>query len=355
MTTLPQNIQEIITDYQNVRNDIIHNRNVLNDVAQALARLRTEKLEYNNIPAYSASGDLDISRKNKAKGYQNALLTNSLLDVIMYKGIGANFATLYDLPLNDFSRSCFILDVGTSKALFKNYFHALNRIVNACEFEVYLQYNSTIMPYWFKGDALSHLQDLDFASNLLKKDEAITLFQINIGGVKIDVDLTAFRQAVENMRENIYLHLNDEHITDLFIHLYLKDILSHFPNLDNEDEVSAFLTTNDKEHTNQAILKIEEELAKLGVTQLFGEFTLPSEMVASNVINWVSKIFYMKEKLDAPEKRSHIITPYEVSQRIKYARRGSFIHETYFQFAISNPKRNEKGLEVVTLKIRPNK
>ena len=257
MTTLTQNIQEIIADYKNVRNDIIHNRNVLNDVAQALTRLRTEKLEYNNIPAYSASGDLDISRKNKAKGYQNALLTNSLLDVIMYKGIGANFATLYDLPLNDFSRSCFILDVGTSKALFKNYFHALNRIVNACEFEVHLQYNSAIMPYWFKGDALSHLQDLDFASNLLKKDEAITSFQINIGGVKIDVDLTAFRQAVENMRENIYLHLNDEHITDLFIHLYLKDILSHFPNLDNEDEVSAFLTTNDKEHTNQAILKIE--------------------------------------------------------------------------------------------------
>lgn len=241
------------------------------------------------------------------------------------------------------------------KALFKNYFHALNRIVNACEFEVHLQYNSAIMPYWFKGDALSHLQDLDFASNLLKKDEAITSFQINIGGVKIDVDLTAFRQAVENMRENIYLHLNDEHITDLFIHLYLKDILSHFPNLDNEDEISAFLTTNDKEHTNQAILKIEEELAKLCVTQLFGEFTLPSEMVASNVISLVSKIFYMKEKLDAPEKRSHIITPYEVSQRIKYARRGSFIHETYFQFAISNPKRNEKGLEVVTLKIRPNK
>jgi hypothetical protein len=355
MTTLPQDIQEIIADYQKVRNDIIHNHSILNKVAETLYFLKTEKTEYNNIPAYSTSNDLEISRQNKAKGYENAILTDSLFDILAYRGIGAGYHTFYDLPLADVERSRFILDLGKSRALFKNYFHALNRIVNACEFEVYLQYNSTIMPYWFKGDALSHLQDLDFASNLLKKDEAITSFQINIGGVKIDVDLTAFRQAVENMRENIYLHLNDEHITDLFIHLYLKDILSHFPNLDNEDEVSAFLTTNDKEHTNQAILKIEEELAKLGVTQLFGEFTLPSEMVASNVINLVSKIFYMKEKLDAPEKRSHIITPYEVSQRIKYARRGSFIHETYFQFAISNPKRNEKGLEVVTLKIRPNK
>lgn len=353
MTTLPQDIQEIITDYKNVRNDIIHNRNVLNNVAQALARLRTEKLEYNNIPAYSASGDLDISRKNKVKGYQNALLTDSLLDVIMYKGIGANFATLYDLPLNDFSRSCFILDVGTSKALFKNYFHALNRIVNACEFEVYLQHNSSIMLYWFNDDALSRLKD--FVPDLLRKDEAITSFQFNIGNVKIDVDLVAFRQAVEKMRENIHLYLNDEHITDLFIHLHLKEILSYFPNLDNEDEILAFLNINNKEHTNQAILKIEEELAELGVTQLFGEFTLPSASVACDVVSLVSKIFYMKERLDTPERCSHIATSYEIFKLVQQARRGSFIHDTYFQFAISNPKRNENGVEVVTLKIRANK
>lgn len=353
MTTLTQYIQEIITDYQNVRNDIIHNRNVLNNVAQALARLRTEKLEYNNIPAYSASGDLDISRKNKVKGYQNALLTDSLLDVIMYKGIGANFATLYDLPLNDFSRSCFILDVGTSKALFKNYFHALNRIVNAGELAVYLQHNSSIMLYWFNDDALSRLKD--FVPDLLRKDEAITSFQFNIGNVKIDVDLVAFRQAVEKMRENIHLYLNDEHITDLFIHLHLKEILSYFPNLDNEDEILAFLNINNKEHTNQAILKIEEELAELGVTQLFGEFTLPSASVACDVVSLVSKIFYMKERLDTPERCSHIATSYEIFKWVQQARRGSFIHDTYFQFAISKPKHNENGIEVVTLKIRANK
>ena len=36
MTTLPQDIQEIITDYKNVRNDIIHNHSILNKVAETL-------------------------------------------------------------------------------------------------------------------------------------------------------------------------------------------------------------------------------------------------------------------------------------------------------------------------------
>lgn len=353
MTALTQNIQEIITDYQNVRKYIIHNHSVLNDVAQALARLLTEKTEYNNIPSYSTSEDLRISRENKMKGYDNASLIGSLLDILVYEGIGSSFTTIYDQPLNDFSRSRFILDVGKSKALFKNYFHALNRIVNAGELEVYLQHNSPIMDYWFKNDALSYLKD--FVPDLLRKDENITSFQFNIGNIKIDVDLVAFRQAVEKMRENIHLYLNDEHITDLFIHLHLKEILSYFPNLNNEDEILAFLNINNKEHTNQAILKIEEELAELGVTQLFGEFTLPSASVACDVVSLVSKIFYMKERLDTPERRSHIATSYEVFKWVQQARRGSFIHDTYFQFAISNPKRNENDIEVVTLKIRANK
>ena len=74
--------------------------------------------------------------------------------------------------------------------------------------------------------------------------------------------------------------------------MYLNDILSQFPNLENEDEVLAFLSITDKEHTNKAILKIEEKLAKLGVTQLFGEFTLQSESNVCDAVSYVSKIFY---------------------------------------------------------------
>lgn len=353
MTTLTQDIKEIIADYQKVRNDIIHNHSVLNKVAETLYFLKTEKMGYNNIPAYSTSNDLEISRQNKAKGYENATLTDSLIDILAYRGIGAGYSTFYDLPLADVERSRFILDVGKSRALFKNYFHALARIVNKRELNIYLECNSPIMGYWFEDDALSRLQD--FVPDLLRKDESITVFQFNAGGVKVDVDLTKFRQAVANMKERIYLYLQDENIVDLFIHLYLNDILAQFPNIENDDEVLAFLSITDKEHTNQAILKIEEKLAKLGVTQLFGEFTLQSESNVCDVINYVSKIFYLKERLDAPERRSYVSPPYEVRQRFEFLRRGSFISENNFEFSVSKPKRNEKGVEVVTLKIRPKK
>lgn len=353
MTTLTQDIKEIIADYQKVRNDIIHNHSVLNKVAETLYFLKTEKMGYNNIPAYSTGNDLEISRQNKAKGYKNATLTDSLIDILAYRGIGAGYSTFYDLPLADVERSRFILDVGKSRALFKNYFHALARIVNKRELNIYLEYNPPIMGYWFEDDALSRLQD--FVPDLLRKDESITAFQFNVGGVKIDVDLTKFRQAVANMKERIYLYLQDENIVDLFIHLYLNDILAQFPNIENDDEVLAFLSITDKEHTNQAILKIEEKLAKLGVTQLFGEFTLQSESNVCDVVNYVSKIFYLKERLDAPERRPYVSTPYEVRQRFEFLRRGSFISESNFEFSISKPKRNEKGVEVVTLKIRAKK
>lgn len=353
MTTLTQYIQEIITDYQNVRNDIIHNHSILNKVAETLSLLKTEKTEYNNIPAYSTSNDLEISRQNKAKGYENAILTDSLVDILAYRGIGAGYYTFYDLPLADVERSRFILELGKSRALFKNYFHALTRIVNKCELDIYLEYNSPIMSYWFKDEALSRLQD--FVPDLLRKDESITAFQFNVGGVKIDVDLTKFRQAVAVMKERIYLHLQDGNIVDLFIHLYLNDILSQFPNLENKDEVLSFLSITDKEHTNQAILKIEEKLAKLGVTQLFGEFTLHSESNACDAVSYISKIFYLQERLDAPERRSYISTSYDVRQRLEFLRRGSFISENNFEFSVSKPKRNEKGVEVVTLKIRSKK
>lgn len=353
MTTLTQDIKEIIADYQKVRNDIIHNHSVLNKVAETLYFLKTEKMGYNNIPAYSTSNDLEISRQNKAKGYENATLTDSLIDILAYRGIGAGYSTFYDLPLADVERSRFILDVGKSRALFKNYFHALARIVNKCELNIYLECNSPIMGYWFEDDALSRLQD--FVPDLLRKDESITVFQFNVGGVKIDVNLTKFRQAVANMKERIYLYLQDENIVDLFIHLYLNDILAQFPNIENDDEVLAFLSITDKEHTNQAILKIEEKLAKLGVTQLFGEFTLQSELNVCDVVNYVSKIFYLKERLDAPERRPYVSTPYEVRQRFEFLRRGSFISENNFEFSVSKSKRNEKGVEVVTLKIRPKK
>lgn len=353
MTTLTQDIKEIIADYQKVRNDIIHNHSVLNKVAETLYFLKTEKMGYNNIPAYSTSNDLEISRQNKAKGYENATLTDSLIDILAYRGIGAGYSTFYDLPLADVERSRFILDVGKSRALFKNYFHALARIVNKCELNIYLECNSPIMGYWFEDDALSRLQD--FVPDLLRKDESITVFQFNVGGVKIDVNLTKFRQAVANMKERIYLYLQDENIVDLFIHLYLNDILAQFPNIENDDEVLAFLSITDKEHTNQAILKIEEKLAKLGVTQLFGEFTLQSELNVCDVVNYVSKIFYLKERLDAPERRPYVPPPYEVRQRFEFLRRGSFISENNFEFSVSKPKRNEKGVEVVTLKIRPKK
>ena len=273
MTTLTQDIKEIIADYQKVRNDIIHNHSVLNKVAETLYFLKTEKMGYNNIPAYSTSNDLEISRQNKAKGYENATLTDSLIDILAYRGIGAGYSTFY---------------VGKSRALFKNYFHALARIVNKCELNIYLECNSPIMGYWFEDDALSRLQD--FVPDLLRKDESITVFQFNVGGVKIDVNLTKFRQAVANMKERIYLYLQDENIVDLFIHLYLNDILAQFPNIENDDEVLAFLSITDKEHTNQAILKIEEKLAKLGVTQLFGEFTLQSELNVCDVATYVSKM-----------------------------------------------------------------
>lgn len=353
MTTLTQDIKEIIADYQKVRNDIIHNHSVLNKVAETLYFLKTEKMGYNNIPAYSTGNDLEISRQNKAKGYENATLTDSLIDILVYRGIGAGYSTFYDLPLADVERSRFILDVGKSRALFKNYFHALARIVNKRELNIYLEYNSPIMGYWFEDDALSRLQD--FVPDLLRKDESISAFQFNVGGVKIDVDLTKFRQAVANMKERIYLYSQDENIVDLFIHLYLNDILAQFPNIENDDEVLAFLSITDKEHTNQAILKIEEKLAKLGVTQLFGEFTLQSESNVCDVVNYVSKIFYLKERLDAPERRPYVSTPYEVRQRFEFLRRGSFISENNFEFSVSKPKRNEKGVEVVTLKIRPKK
>ena len=353
MTTLTQDIKEIIADYQKVRNDIIHNHSVLNKVAETLYFLKTEKMGYNNIPAYSTGNDLEISRQNKAKGYENATLTDSLIDILVYRGIGAGYSTFYDLPLADVERSRFILDVGKSRALFKNYFHALARIVNKRELNIYLEYNSPIMGYWFEDDALSRLQD--FVPDLLRKDESISAFQFNVGGVKIDVDLTKFRQAVANMKERIYLYLQDENIVDLFIHLYLNDILAQFPNIENDDEVLAFLSITDKEHTNQAILKIEEKLTKLGVTQLFGEFTLQSELNVCDVVNYVSKIFYLKERLDAPERRPYVSTPYEVRQRFEFLRRGSFISENNFEFSVSKPKRNEKGVEVVTLKIRPKK
>lgn len=353
MTTLPQDIQEIITDYQNVRNDIIHNHSILNKVAETLYFLKTEKTEYNNIPAYSTSDDLEISRQNKAKGYENAILTNSLFDILAYRGIGAGYHTFYDLPLADVERSRFILDLGKSRALFKNYFHALNRIVNKCELDIYLEYNSPIMLYWFKNDALSRLQD--FVPDLLRKDESIATFQVNAGGIKFDVNLPEFRQAVAKMKERIYLYLQDEHIVDLFIHLHLNDILAQFPNLENEDEVLAFLNITDKEHTNQAILKIEEKLAKLGVTQLFGEFTLQGESNVCDAVSYVSKIFYLKERLDSPERRPYIFTPYDVRKRFEFLRRGLFISENNFEFSVSKPKRNEKCIEVVTLKIRPKK
>ena len=353
MTTLTQDIKEIIADYQKVRNDIIHNHSVLNKVAETLYFLKTEKMGYNNIPAYSTSNDLEISRQNKAKGYENATLTDSLIDILAYRGIGAGYSTFYDLPLADVERSRFILDVGKSRALFKNYFHALARIVNKCELNIYLECNPPIMGYWFEDDALSRLQD--FVPDLLRKDESITVFQFNVGGVKIDVNLTKFRQAVANMKERIYLYLQDENIVDLFIHLYLNDILAQFPNIENDDEVLAFLSITDKEHTNQAILKIEEKLAKLGVTQLFGEFTLQSELNVCDVVNYVFKIFYLKERLDAPERRPYVPPPYEVRQRFEFLRRGSFISENNFEFSVSKPKRNEKGVEVVTLKIRPKK
>lgn len=353
MPTLTQDIQEIIADYQKVRNDIIHNHSILNKVAETLYFLKTEKTEYNNIPAYSTSNDLEISRQNKAKGYENAILTDSLFDILAYRGIGAGYHTFYDLPLADVERSRFIIDLGKSRALFKNYFHALARIVNKRELDIYLEYNSPIMLYWFKDDALSRLQD--FAPDLLRKDESITVFQFNVGGVKIDVNLAKFRQAVAKMKERIYLYLQDENIVDLFIHLYLNDILAQFPNLDNESEVLSFLSITDKEHTNQAILKIEEKLAKLGVTQLFGEFTLQSESNVCDAVSYVSKIFYLKERLDSPERRPYISTPYDVRQRLEFARRGSFISESNFEFSVSKPKRNEKGVEVVTLKIRAKK
>lgn len=353
MTALTQDIKEIIADYQKVRNDIIHNHSILNKVAETLYFLKTEKTEYHNIPAYSTSNDLEISRQNKAKGYENATLTDSLIDILAYRGIGAGYSTFYDLPLADVERSRFILDVGKSRALFKNYFHALARIVNKRELNIYLECNSPIMGYWFEDDALSRLQD--FVPDLLRKDESITVFQFNVGGVKIDVNLTKFRQAVAEMKERIYLYLQDENIVYLFIHLYLNDILAQFPNIENDDEVLAFLSITDKEHTNQAILKIEEKLAKLGVTQLFGEFTLQSESNVCDVVNYVSKIFYLKERLDAPERRPYVSTPYEVRQRFEFLRRGSFISENNFEFSISKPKRNEKGVEVVTLKIRPKK
>lgn len=353
MTTLPQDIQEIIADYQKVRNDIIHNHSILNKVAETLYFLKTEKTEYNNIPAYSTSNDLEISRQNKAKGYENAILTDSLFDILAYRGIGAGYHTFYDLPLADVERSRFILDLGKSRALFKNYFHALARIVNKRELDIYLEYNSSIMLYWFKNDALSRLQD--FVPGLLRKDESITTFQVNAGGVKFDVNLPEFRQAVAKMKERIYLHLQDENIVDLFIHLHLNDILSQFPNLENEDEVLEFLSITDKEHTNQAILKIEEKLAKLGVTQLFGEFTLQSESNVCDAVSYVSKIFYLKERLDSPERRPYISTSHDARQRFEFARRGLFISESNFEFSVSKPKRNEKCIEVVTLKIRPKK
>lgn len=353
MTALTQDIKEIIADYQKVRNDIIHNHSILNKVAETLYFLKTEKTEYHNIPAYSTSNDLEISRQNKAKGYENATLTDSLIDILAYRGIGAGYSTFYDLPLADVERSRFILDVGKSRALFKNYFHALARIVNKRELNIYLECNSPIMGYWFEDDALSRLQD--FVPDLLRKDESITVFQFNVGGVKIDVNLTKFRQAVAEMKERIYLYLQDENIVYLFIHLYLNDILAQFPNIENDDEVLAFLSITDKEHTNQAILKIEEKLAKLGVTQLFGEFTLQSESNVCDVVNYVSKIFYLKERLDAPERRPYVSTPYEVRQRFEFLRRGSFISKNNFEFSVSKPKRNEKGVEVVTLKIRPKK
>ena len=353
MTTLTQDIQEIIADYKNVRNDIIHNHSILNKVSETLSLLKTEKTEYNNIPAYSTSNDLEISRQNKAKGYENAILTDSLFDILAHRGIGAGYHTFYNLPLADVERSRFILDLGKSRALFKNYFHALARIVNKFELDIYLDYNSPIMSYWFKDEALSRLQD--FASDLLRKDESIITFQFNAGGVKLDVNLPEFRQAVAKMKERIYLYLQDENIADLFIHLHLNDILSQFPNLENEDEVLEFLSITNKEHTNQAILKIEEKLAKLGVTQLFGEFTLHSESNACDAVSYISKIFYLQERLDAPERRLYISTPYDVRQRLEFLRRGSFISENNFEFSVSKPKRNEKGVEVVTLKIRSTK
>lgn len=353
MTTLDKDIQEIISDYKNVRNDIIHNHSILNKVAETLYFLKTEKTEYNNIPAYSTNNDLEISRQNKAKGYENAILTDSLFDILAYRGIGAGYHTFYDLPLADVERSRFILDLGKSRALFKNYFHALARIVNKRGLDIYLEYNSPIMLYWFKDDALSRLQD--FVPDLLRKDESITTFQVNAGGIKFDVNLPEFRQAVAKMKERIYLYLQDEHIVDLFIHLHLNDILAQFPNLENEDEVLAFLNITDKEHTNQAILKIEEKLAKLGVTQLFGEFTLQGESNVCDAVSLVSKIFYLKERLDSPEIRPYISTPYDVRKRFEFLRRGSFISENNFEFSVSKPKRNEKCIEVVTLKIRSKK
>ena len=168
MTTLTQDIKEIIADYQKVRNDIIHNHSVLNKVAETLYFLKTEKMGYNNIPAYSTSNDLEISRQNQEKGYENASLTDSLIDILAYLGIGAGYSTFYDQPLADVERSRFILDVGKSRALFKNYFHALARIVNKRELDIYLEYNSPIMFYLFKNDALSRLQN--FVPDLLRKD-----------------------------------------------------------------------------------------------------------------------------------------------------------------------------------------
>ena len=118
MTTLTQDIQEIIADYQKVRNDIIHNHSILNKVAETLYFLKTEKTEYNNIPAYSTSNDLEISRQNKAKGYENAILTDSLFDILAYRGIGAGYHTFYNLPLADVERSRVFHDFCKSRAKF---------------------------------------------------------------------------------------------------------------------------------------------------------------------------------------------------------------------------------------------
>ena len=74
-----------------------------------------------------------------------------------------------------------------------------------------------------------------------------------------------------------------------------------------------------------------------------------------DAVSYVSKIFYLKERLDSPERRPYISTPYYVRQRLEFARRGSFISENNFEFSVSKPKRNEKCIEVVILKIRPKK
>lgn len=82
---------------------------------------------------------------------------------------------------------------------------------------------------------------------------------------------------------------------------------------------------------------------------------MQGESYVCDAVSYVSKIFYLKERLDSPERRPYISTPYDVRQRLEFARRGSFISENNFEFSVSKPKRNEKCIEVVTLKIRPKK